>query len=437
MTSPTRSSTFTITSLTSPDWPSTAGATPSLPPPSAPPPLPLEAQGVDERRTAPSSPSASFLAGEPLAGPVVELVAPCGPPPSPPSTLAPEEAQGCSFCPSSLPLVLLRPGSSAGPPNAARRTPAVFPVVHAIGLEAACLSPGTAVVGETPQPPPPPTPASEAAVVVAGEVVAGPDHFASVAASKPAGVRVGVDGCGKSLVDADAETVLLPPSSTVANDGAPPPLLPPQTEVAASLAAGVCAFGPLTDTDFRRGEMADAASPEPPRTMSANEDDLARAWCGSFAWLTAGAAVAAAAARMGWCPFSRAYSLCPRLGHGFGSSPASLGHPPPPPSTSLSLRFLAVAVARGQAPVPAAGPMLSRLSRRELDGFDQPPPVSSSRRSRAEPLLPHARLSSTLPPSCREAPLNQDAPPPSSSCRISPLNVEPLLPLEGASALSR
>lgn len=159
----------------------------------------------------------------------------------------------------------------------------MFPVVHAIGLGAAGLGPAaTAVAGATPHPPPP-TPASEAVVVVAGEVVEAPDHFASTA-SKPAGVRgLGVDdGCGTSMVDADTEAAPVPPSSTVANEGAPPDLPLPHTVAAASLAAATaCTFGPLADTDFRRGEMAEAVSPEidpwPPRTMSANEDDLARA----------------------------------------------------------------------------------------------------------------------------------------------------------------
>ena len=144
------------------------------------------------------------------------------------------------------------------------------------------MGPATAVAGAPPHPPPP-TPASEAAVVVAGEVVEAPDHFASTA-SKPAGVRgFGVDnGCGTSLVGADPETAPVPPSSTVANDGAPPGLPLPHTVVAASLAdATVCTFGPLADTDFRRGEMVETVSleidPWPPRTMSANEDDLARA----------------------------------------------------------------------------------------------------------------------------------------------------------------
>lgn len=175
--------------------------------------------------------------------------------------------------------------------------------------------------------------------------------------------------------------------------------------------------------------------------MSANEDDLVRVCCGSLVDRLA----------LGLCPFSLPLLLL--------LLPALLAHGPassPPPfsqlvSASLSSRLRAPAL--GQAPDPAElkpeppppppPPAPSRRSRRELPDLVHTSPPSSSRRSRSreeEPSFPHARLSSlSLLLSWRDdaplahGPLLLVSP---RSCHPSPAP-DPLLPLTGASPLSR
>ncbi len=314
----------------------------------------------------------------------------------------------------------------------------MLPVVHAIGLDAAGLDPAAAVegaAGVSLHAPPSVAVTGDAGTVVAGETTEAPTFAASTA------LRAGGGG---SLFEADVRP--LPPSNTVAKDGAVPALLLPHAGVVASRVDD--AFGALVDADLRSGDTAGglpspALEPWAPRTISAKDDDRVRACWGSLVdRLVAGL-----------CPFSLAplppppplllLLPPPRLVQGPASSPPLFSQLA---STSLSSRLRAPAL--GQAPEPELrlappappAPPPSRLSRRELPDLDQEPPASSSRRSRAEPSLPHApRPSSPLPLSWREAPLAHGAPPPpppppvsSRSFRPSPAP-GPLLPLEGAS----
>lgn len=131
----------------------------------------------------------------------------------------------------------------------------MLPVVHAIGLGAAGLGPGeatTGAAGVSLHPPASGAATGEADTVVAGET-AEALTFTSTAL-RAAG------GGGGSLFDADAAPA--PPSSTVANDGAPPALPLPHAGVVASRLEA--AFGALTEVDLRSGDTARGApSPAP------------------------------------------------------------------------------------------------------------------------------------------------------------------------------
>lgn len=141
-----------------------------------------------------------------------------------------------------------------GSPKAARRTPAVLPVVHAIGLGGVGLGPvevaaATGAAGGSLHAPASGAATGDAETVVAGETAEALTFMSTVLRA----------GGGGSLFDAgaDADAAPLPPSSTVANDGAPPVFPLPHAGVVASRLETT--FGALAEVDLRRGDTARGA----------------------------------------------------------------------------------------------------------------------------------------------------------------------------------
>lgn len=125
----------------------------------------------------------------------------------------------------------------------------MLPVVHAIGLATAGLGPvaaATGAAGVSLHLPASGAATGDADTVVAGETAEALTFMSTV-------FRAG--GGGGRLFDADA--VPLPPSSTVANDGAPPVVPLPHAGVVASRLETT--FGALTEVDLRSGDTAGVA----------------------------------------------------------------------------------------------------------------------------------------------------------------------------------